>query len=267
MTLDLGIPAALGIALAIVTIVMLLLWLIQRRTNDAGIVDVGWSALLGVLAIWYAVALDGPTPRRFIVAGLAAVWSFRLAGYLLIDRVMSGEEDGRYQALRRNWANNLQVFFFWFFQAQGVLDWLLALVFLVAIINPEPAMQWTDYAGIAIWLVSVLGESVADRQLRVFRRRPENKGKVCRRGLWRYSRHPNYFFEWLHWWSYVLLAIGSPYAWFTLLAPALMLFLILKVTGIPPTEARAIESRGDAYREYQRTTSALIPWFPKDATS
>ena len=161
MTLGLSISTAMLIALAIVTAAMFTLWLVQRRTGDAGIVDVGWSALLGVLAIWYAIALDGSGARRWIVAGLAATWSFRLAAYLLVDRVLSGEEDGRYQTLRRNWAANLQTFFFWFFQAQGMLDWLLSMAFLIAIANPSARLQWTDYAGICIWVISVAGESIA----------------------------------------------------------------------------------------------------------
>ncbi|MCG8407825.1 MAG: DUF1295 domain-containing protein [Phycisphaerales bacterium] len=267
MTLGLSISTALWIALAIVAAVMLGLWLVQRRTNDAGIVDVGWTALLGILAIWYAFALDGPAPRRYVVGAAGAIWSFRLAIYLIVDRIMSGEEDGRYQTIRKNWTANIQTFFFFFFQAQGLLDWLLGMVFLIAIMNPVGVLVWTDYAAVCVWLIAVLGESIADRQLQQFRRQPESRGKVCKVGLWRYSRHPNYFFEWMHWWCYVLFAAGSPYVWVTLLAPALMLFLILKVTGIPPTEARAIESRGDAYREYQRTTSALIPWFPKESRS
>lgn len=267
MTMGLSNSTALWIGLAIVVVVMFALWLVQRRTNDAGIVDVGWSALLGVLAMWYALALDGPLPRRFLVGALAAIWSFRLAIYLFVDRVMSGDEDGRYQAIRKRWASNIQSFFFFFFQAQGLLDWLLAMVFLIAIVNPTAGLVWSDYAAISIWVIAVAGESTADRQLQRFRTQGDNKGKVCREGLWRYSRHPNYFFEWLHWWTYVLFAAGSEYVWISLAAPALMLFLILKVTGIPPTEARSIESRGEAYREYQRTTSALIPWFPKDARS
>ena len=104
---------------------------------------------------------------------------------------------------------------------------------------------------------------LADRQLVRFKRRPESRGKTCREGWWRYSRHPNYFFEWLHWWSYVALAAGSSYWWVTLLAPAAMLHFLLNVTGIPPTEAQALASRGEDYRQYQRTTSVFIPWFPK----
>ncbi|MHC5109125.1 MAG: DUF1295 domain-containing protein [Planctomycetota bacterium] len=242
-------------------VVMTLLWILQRKSGDAGIVDVGWAALLGVLAIFYAVVMEGEVLRRVVVAVLAGAWSFRLAFYLLVDRVMSGEEDGRYQALRETWSHRLQFKFFVFFQAQGLLDVILSLPFLVAILNQSPVQDSWGYAAVVVWLISVVGESMADRQLAAFRGNPENKGGVCQVGLWRYSRHPNYFFEWLHWWSYVLLAVGSSLVWLSFLGPVLILFLILKVTGIPPTEARAIQSRGEAYRRYQQTTSAFVPWF------
>ena len=104
---------------------------------------------------------------------------------------------------------------------------------------------------------------LADRRLAHFRGRPGNRGKTCREGWWHYSRHPNYFFEWLHWWSYMALAAGAPYGWVALLAPTAMFYLLFRVTGIPPTEAQALASRGDDYREYQRTTSVFFPWFPK----
>jgi steroid 5-alpha reductase family enzyme len=116
---------------------------------------------------------------------------------------------------------------------------------------------------VLIWCVSVGNTVLADRQLARFKRRPESRGKTCREGWWRYSRHPNYFFEWLHWWSYVALAVGANYWWLTLLSPSVMLYILLKVTGIPPTEAQALASRGEDYRQYQRTTSAFVPWFPK----
>jgi steroid 5-alpha reductase family enzyme len=109
----------------------------------------------------------------------------------------------------------------------------------------------------------VLGEWTADRQLARFRADPANRGKTCRAGLWRSSRHPNYFFQSLFWWTFVLLSVGAPHAWLTLISPLIILFLILKVTGIPPTEERALQSRGEDYRAYQRTTSAFIPWFPR----
>jgi steroid 5-alpha reductase family enzyme len=112
-------------------------------------------------------------------------------------------------------------------------------------------------------ILSIVGESIADAQLAKWRKNPANKGRTCRAGLWNYSRHPNYFFEWLHWWFYVPLTITLPFGWLSLALPALMLYFLLRVTGIPYTEMQAIKSRGDDYREYQRTTSAFIPWFPK----
>ena len=121
--------------------------------------------------------------------------------------------------------------------------------------------------GIALWLIGLLGESLADRQLARFRADPANKGKVCRTGLWNYSRHPNYFFEWLVWVGYAVFALGSPWGWLGLLAPALMLHFLRNVTGIPMTEELSLKSKGDAYREYQRTTSAFVPWFKQAAAT
>jgi steroid 5-alpha reductase family enzyme len=123
-----------------------------------------------------------------------------------------------------------------------------------------------DAAALFIGALAVVGESIADGQLARFRADPANRGRTCREGLWRYSRHPNYFFEWIHWWAYVPLAASSAWWPATLAGPALMLFFILYVTGIPPTEERALLSRGDDYREYQRTTSAFFPWFPRRST-
>ncbi len=135
---------------------------------------------------------------------------------------------------------------------------------MLVMLHPAESLRVWDLAGFAIVLASIAGESVADRQLRRFRHDPANRGRTCREGLWRYSRHPNYFFEWLHWWSYAILAIGGPLSWLAALAPLVMLVFILFVTGIPPTEARAVASRGEDYREYQRTTSAFVPWPPGD---
>jgi steroid 5-alpha reductase family enzyme len=120
---------------------------------------------------------------------------------------------------------------------------------------------------VAVAVLALGGEAIADAQLSRFRRDPANRGTVCRTGLWRYSRHPNYFFEWVHWWAYVLIGIAAPWGWLALFGPALMLLFLFKITGIPPTEARALESRGDAYREYQRTTSVFVPWPPRRETA
>ena len=253
------------LAMALNSIVFGFFWLRQKKTGNAGVVDVVWSFGIGLTAILYAILEDGPLVRRVLVSGLLAVWSFRL-GYYLFRRVSREPEDGRYQTIRAAYDNDadLQSFLFWFFQFQALLVVLFATPALIVMQREAPTLDGWDLAGVLIWLTAVIGEGIADRQLANFRTNPNNKGKVCRDGLWYYSRHPNYFFEWVHWWAYCAMAVGVTLGWVNLLlGPALMLFFLFKVTGIPPTEAQAIKSRGDAYRDYQRTTSVFFPWFPK----
>lgn len=247
-------------------VVMLVFYLFQRRTKNAGIVDFVWAAGLGALAVFYAAAADGGPARRLLLAILAGLWSFRLAGYLLLDRVIGKPEDGRYQMLREGWGAKAETYLFGFFQVQAVWAVMFSIPWLPIVYMRSP-LGWPVYLGILVWLVAVGGESLADRQLARFRADPGSRGKTCRNGLWRYSRHPNYFFEWIHWFAYVCLGIGSPYWPVTLLGPAVMLLFLYKVTGIPYTEKRALLSRGDDYRRYQETTSPFFPWFPKGASS
>ena len=243
---------------------MAALFVAHRTIGNAGIVDVGWAFGLGLAAIVYAVFADGEPMRRVEVGVLGGVWGMRLAWHLLTDRVIGAEEDGRYQELREQWGTSFARNVFWFFQAQGVLVVILSVPFLIAAQADSAWPSIFDVAAAALWVTGVVGESIADMQLKRFKRRPDTKGKTCRVGLWRYSRHPNYFFEWLIWVGFGVLALGAGgIGWVGLGAPALMLFLILKVTGIPPTEARALKSRGEDYRKYQRETSAFVPWFPK----
>lgn len=256
---NLLIAAAAGISIA-----MAILWLIQLRTRDATSVDVAWAAGVGLLAILYAVLGDGYVGRRVIVGVLGGVWALRLATHLFRDRVLGArEEDGRYRMLREGWGDRAQAFFFVFYQAQAFFTFAFSLPFFLASTSDRAELTAWDLAGIGIWLVAVVGEVAADKQLARFRRDPASRGKTCRTGLWRYSRHPNYFFEWIHWWAYVALSVYAPYGWLSLLAPAFMLFLLFFVTGIPYTEKRALASRGDDYRRYQETTSVFVPWFPK----
>lgn len=248
----------LGMAL-----MMVLVYLVARVNKNAGIVDAGWATGLAILSFFYASVTDGPALRRFLLAALAGFWGLRLGSYLFFNRFVGKPEDGRYRELRSRWGDRAERNLFLFFQFQASWDVLFSLPFLAVVFNPTPALGTWDLVGSAIWTTAVLGETTADRQLARFRAQPENRGKTCNQGLWRYSRHPNYFFEWIHWFAYVFLAVGSPYWWLTLLGPVLMGVFLLKITGIPYTEQQSLKSKAESYREYQRTTSAFIPWFPK----
>lgn len=257
-------------ALAAVTVllamsaVMATLWLVSLQRHEADVVDLGWTAGLGLAALFYAgVVPVGLPARRWLVAGMAAAWAGRLALHLL-PRVLDTGEDGRYRELRARWGDAARRRFFVFFQAQGLLVAVLSLHFLAAMGASEAPLGARDGLALAIWAIAIAGEAIADRQLAAFRADPANRGRVCRRGLWRVSRHPNYFFEWVHWLAYIPLAWGTGWLLWMPVAPALMLVAIVFVTGIPPTEAQAIRSRGEAYREYRRTTSPFFPWFPKE---
>jgi steroid 5-alpha reductase family enzyme len=256
--------AAFGWSIA--ALMMAVLFLIAERRKEADIVDAGWAAGIGILGVVYALLAPGDGLRKLVVGLCVALWSYRLSRYLFVHRVLKPGEDGRYVALRKGWGRNARRNFFIFFQAQAVFDLIFSIPVLVALCNPAPALALTDWLALAVFLIAFGGETLADRQLLAFRQDVANHGKTCRVGLWRYSRHPNYFFEWLHWWSYPLFAFGASWWWLTLVGPAFLLYLLFFVTGIPPTEARALETRGDDYREYQRTTSAFFPWFPKKGT-
>lgn len=254
------------------------LWRVAQRQSNAGWVDVGWSLSFAVLIIWYAVHSDGSAARRALFAVLATVWGLRLGLHILLRLLRECEEDGRYAHLRQHWGAQAHRKFFWFFQGQAVANLLLALPVLV-LMQARPtvgllgsgatAITWFDVAGVVWMLLAIAGEASADRQLARWKAVPANRGKTCRRGWWALSRHPNYFFEWLHWLAYPVfgLALLVSGMWLgaalTLLAPVIMLVLLMRVTGIPYTEQRALRTRGDDYRRYQREVSAFFPWLPK----
>lgn len=242
---------------------MFLLWLIHLPIRNASIVDPGWAGGLALLGVIYAAMGDGYPVRAVLVASMASFWGLRLALFLLFTRVIGHPEEGRYVQLRREWGGNLPLKFFFFFQFQALLCVVLSAPFLLASLNRQPRLSAPEYAGAALWLVAFIGEIAADWQLHAFKSDPANRGKTCRSGLWRYSRHPNYFFEWLIWVAFALYALGSPYGYVALVSPALMLYFLFRVTGIPATEAQALRTKGEDYRQYQQTTSIFVPWFPR----
>ena len=247
----------------VAAIVFTILFLDELRRNDASAVDAGWSLTIGVLAIFFAVQAPGDIERRILVGAMAAIWAFRLALFLFVNRVWKKPEDGRYVRMREWLGPRAHLGFFLFYQMQAFWTVLFAIPFMVVMSIERGGLGMLDYIGVAIWLIAVGGEALSDLQLARFRGNPANKGKTCRTGLWRYSRHPNYFFEWVHWFAYVVMAFGAPFGWLAWWGPALMLLFLFKLTGIPHTEKQALVSRGDDYRRYQEETSIFIPWFPK----
>ena len=250
------------VAFAAVSFIMILIYIWGRSIRNYGVVDIFWAFNFLVIAavIWFLA--DGFVERKVLVCGLASLWSLRLGVYLLI-RVGShlNEEEGRYKALREEWSDTI---FFFFFQAQAFSNVMLALPFFLIALNSEPQISIVEYIGAAMWLLSIIGEGLSDWQLKNFKKNPANKGKVCQDGLWNYSRHPNYFFQLMIWVSVFIMSLSSPYGYLAIICPVSIGYLIFKVTGIPMTEEQAIRSRGDLYKEYQRTTSIFVPWFKKN---
>lgn len=257
----------LQVALLSAAMAMLLGWFYQARHREASVVDAIWALGIGSACVFYAAAASGDPQRRALVAVTGGYWGWRLGSYLLKYRVIGKPEDARYRKLRELWGAAANRNFFFFFQFQAVLILLFSLPAWVVCNDASRGLTAWDWVGAVIAIGAIGGETLADRQLSRFRARPENRGKTCREGMWRYSRHPNYFFEWVHWFSYVVYACGASLWWVTLLGPVLMFWFLYKITGIPWTEEQAIKSRGDDYRAYQRTTSMFIPWFRRPDTT
>ena len=242
-----------------------LIWVWQRRLNDAGIVDVFWSMMVASLGLFYCIAGFGNHTRRLLAGAMVFVWAMRLSHYLL-ERWLRSPEDERYTTMKQEWGKAAQVRLFSFYQFQAMVCVLFSIPIFIAA-NNNSDINWLDGIGVLIFLVSLMGEWTADRQLDEFKQQRGNVGKVCQTGLWSLCRHPNYFFEWMHWFGYVFLAITVSWGWVSLVAPIAMYYFLTQKTGIPATEKQALKSKGDAYREYQRTTNAFFPWPSKTPKS
>jgi steroid 5-alpha reductase family enzyme len=250
------------IGLTVALIYFAAVWAISVKVKNYGFLDVAWSYSVAVLAPFFALEAPGPPVRKWLLTVIGVAWSLRLGTYILI-RVLRHhpKEDARYQTLRQSW--NGPGMFLAFFELQAVLASIFALPFLFVSFDRSPSIHPLTLAGALLAVVSLCGEATADFQMQKFKADHANEGKVCEAGLWRYSRHPNYFFESLIWWAFFIAALPSPHGWTTIACPLLMLYFLFKVTGIPLTEEYALKSKGDSYRAYQRTTSAFVPWFRK----
>ena len=248
-------------AWAVAAAIQLVLWLVQQRTKNAGIVDVGWALSFTPVALLFAWRTTTCACSWAVPCVLVIAWSLRLGGYLLLRGAASQPEEGRYATLRAKWGAAASWKFFVFFQAQAALTALLSTAFVVPFLA-EPDATWPRAVGAAITIVGIAGEAIADLQLRRFKR--AHPGKVCDIGLWAWSRHPNYFFEWCVWIGYAVYGLAfAPWGLIALLGQATILGAILGVTGIPPTEEQALRSKGEAYRAYRKRVSRFVPMPPK----
>ncbi|UOG54682.1 DUF1295 domain-containing protein [Leptospira noguchii] len=246
-----------------IIVLMTILWRVGKKINNYSIVDVGWGLSISTAAIVYFWLGDGFVLRAAQITSIVAFWGWRLSLFILVTRVFKGHEDARYTSFRDEYGEKVdQKFFTNVFQLQGFLALLLSQIFLFPNMNDNPNINDFEIVGLIFFVFAVLGESLADFQLSEFKKN-SNKQQVCNIGLWKYSRHPNYFFEWLVWVSFGIYSLGSPYGWVGLISPIVMFILLTKVTGIPLNEKGQIKSKGDTYLEYIRKTNAFFPWFPK----
>lgn len=250
------------------SLTMAVAWLVAERSGNHGWVDTIWSfatGAAGVAAALMPIGNAGWAPRQILVAALVALWALRLGSHIL-NRTMAGHDDPRYAALRREWGGRASFRLFAFLQIQAMAAFVLVLAVMAAAHQPAPHWRIGDAIGLALFLIAVTGARLADRQLARFRAEPANRGRICDRGFWGSTRHPNYFFEWLGWLAYPAIAIDSvgihPWGFFTLAAPTLFYLLLVHASGIPPTEAHMLRTRGEAFRAYQRRVNAFWPGLP-----
>jgi steroid 5-alpha reductase family enzyme len=253
----------LGASFILVMGLMGVLWIVYILFRNAGIADIGW-ALAFVVTAWVYFSLGiGADVKKWVITLMVTIWGLRLA-WQLFERFVRLEEDPRYQQIRQIWGTQYENFkMLLMFMLQGVIAIILSVPFLIVCSKGVATWHGVETAGIIVWALGLLGESWADYQLYQFKVNPDNKDKVLREGLWRFSRHPNYFFEFIVWIGYFLFALGTPGGWIAIISPILVLCLLTRVSGIPISEAQSLKTKGEDYAEYQRTTSSFVPWFPK----
>ncbi len=244
-------------------------WALAMRTGQSGLVDATWSLAIGLgclfAALWPLFATDVDA-RRGLVAAMAAAWSARLSVHIF-RRSFRGGDDPRYADLKAHWGQDAPRQMFIFLQIQAVAGWPLVGAALLAAHSPRPSLGFQDFLGALVFAIGLIGEAIADRQMARFRADPANRGRICDVGLWAWSRHPNYFFEWVCWLGYAVIAVdltgGWPWGWLAFAAPATMYWLLVHVSGIPPLEKHLAHSRPEAFRDYASRVWAFWPRAPR----
>jgi steroid 5-alpha reductase family enzyme len=254
--------ALLGFNLGLAAVLMVAVWLVSLRLQDVSIVDIVWGLAGALMALSSFLLAGGSPPRKFLITAMTVIWGCRLALHIGL-RARGKGEDFRYAAMRAERPGTfpirslVTVFLF-----QAFLIWLISIPAQVAQLRPEPAgLTILDLLGLGVWTMGFSFEALSDRQLKTFLADPANRGKVMDRGLWRFSRHPNYFGDSLIWWGIFLVAAATPGGWMTVFSPIIMTFLLMRISGVPLLE-KALAERREGYAEYMARTSPFFPWPP-----
>lgn len=236
---------------------MSFVWIMYRLLKNPSIVDVSWSIGLMIAGLIYLFS-HTMTLRTALASSLLIIWGLRLAGYLWWNRIRKGHVDKRYIELSDQWKINKSLGFFLNFQLQGLFIFIISINFYFTSYTNQSMLSVLDIIACIIVILSILGETIADRQLQRFK--TTSSGQVCNVGLWRYSRHPNYFFDWLTWCGFTLFSLSHEYGYISIISPLFLYIIFTQITG-PITEKGSIQSRGQAYLTYQKETSMFFPWF------
>lgn len=251
------------LALLIITILMTLIWFISIIVRNVSIVDLFWGAGFVIVCIWYFINTDGLFIRKVIITSLTALWGLRLSVYLAWRNIGKGE-DFRYREFRRKYGEKRYwwISYFQTFLLQGILMWLISAPLLGAqYAGSDRPFGIPDYIALFLWITGMIFETGGDIQMSVFRANPSNKGKVLNTGLWRLTRHPNYFGDSAVWWGYGVFSVAAG-SFLPAFGSVLMTLLIIRVSGVVMLEKSLKESKPE-YREYTEKTSAFFPWFPR----
>lgn len=253
-------------ALFMTITVMFISWILAVKVENFSLIDAVWAFCFLLHGIIFYLFSEGFETRKIVLLAMLGVWSLRL-GYFLARRIYNHhpKEDTRYIHLRSEYKDKFKIRFLVFYFYQAISVSVLTLPFIFVFQNQSQTINLFEIAGILYWLFAICGETIADNQMSEFKKLSKENpemGKTCNVGLWKYSRHPNYFFESNIWWGFFIFMAGSGIYW-GIYTAIIMLLLLLKVTGVPPSEEQSLKTRGDEYRAYQRKTSMFIPWFPR----
>ncbi len=241
------------------------MWVIHLFLKNAAVVDVGWGLGFILLSAVYILHGEGFNLRNTIYFMMILLWGMRIVLYLLKRIASEKEEDKRYRKIRQNFGRMAWFKFLFIFEFQAALEMIIGIPLLIVSLNPNPGVSLIEILGIIVFALALGGETLSDEQLHAFKREPVNKGKTCDIGLWKYSRHPNYFFELMIWVGFFIYGLASPLGWAGIISPLVMFYLLMYVSGVPLAEEQSLLSRGDEYKKYQKTTSIFFP-MPKART-